>query len=146
MLWIFFALAEMPLVVEMVAAYPHPRRTSYTFWAMYMLVQGPFTLTCPTCMCQVCINLVQFPYFMTLVDCAEHFLVFTNIAQKVHRYYNSSVLGLASLLAVSQMLGTTPISMKPIYFFGISNRSPKGLVNASALGSAHSCCTCVEES
>ena len=53
MLWIFFALAEMPLVVEMVAAYSHPRRTSYTFWAMYMLVQGPFTLTCPTCMCQV---------------------------------------------------------------------------------------------
>ena len=53
MLWIFFALAEMSLVVEMVAAYSHPRRTSYTFWAMYMLVQGPFTLTCPTCMCQV---------------------------------------------------------------------------------------------
>ena len=39
MLWIFFALAEMPLVVEMVAAYSHPRRTSYTFWAMYVLIQ-----------------------------------------------------------------------------------------------------------
>ena len=34
MLWIFFALAEMPLVVEMVAAYSHPRRTSYTFWIL----------------------------------------------------------------------------------------------------------------
>ena len=34
MLWIFFALAEMPLVVEMVAAYCHPRRASYTFWLL----------------------------------------------------------------------------------------------------------------
>ena len=53
MLWIFFALAEMPLVVEMVAAYSHPRRTSYTFWAMYVLTHVPFELTCPTCMCPV---------------------------------------------------------------------------------------------
>ena len=37
MLWIFFALAEMPLVVEMVAAYSHPRRTSYTFWMVMMV-------------------------------------------------------------------------------------------------------------
>ena len=53
MLWIFFALAEMPLVVEMVAAYSHPRRTSYTFWAMYVLIHVPFELTCRTCMCPV---------------------------------------------------------------------------------------------
>ena len=53
MLWLFFALALMPLVVEMVAAYPHPRRTSYTFWAMYVLIQVPFELTCRTCMCLV---------------------------------------------------------------------------------------------
>ena len=37
MLWIFFALAEMPLVIEMVAAYSHPRRTSYTFWMVMMV-------------------------------------------------------------------------------------------------------------
>ena len=50
---IFFALAEMPLVVEMVAAYSHPRGTSYTFWAMYVLIHVPFELTCRTCMCPV---------------------------------------------------------------------------------------------
>ena len=49
MLWIFFALAEMPLVVEMVAAYSHPRRTSFTFWMVMMVWMKMVTMVMNVC-------------------------------------------------------------------------------------------------
>ena len=41
MLWLFFALALMPLVVEMVAAYPHVSSRPIYINMSYMYVSGP---------------------------------------------------------------------------------------------------------